>query len=306
MAGVLVLAAGVPAALNNNDFLVITLGYLDHAGRSRRALVESGDRGSGESLYCPALRGRDRELGGRLGAPPRPRRGRSAAAGLTASDLCQPRRTRALGTAVVGAEGAYQLAPASHRRTLRTVCDHPPRRMHPRSVRPRSRSAIEGGGVSASLVSIVVAALVMIFALWWLYFLEPAAAGACPQPRSGGPLGLLRPIRRLRNARGSRCRARSCHRADGEPAPVVANRGELRGCGSCRSVPRTAVGGLSDHLGSFGHQTDRDLQRRRGHSARPARRGAPRCGGRHRGDRGRVRFDDRGDDPDGHHPRPWS
>ena len=37
--------------------------------------------------------------------------------------------------------------------------------------------ALAGGGVSAPLITVAVAALVLVFALWWLYFLQPAGHG---------------------------------------------------------------------------------------------------------------------------------
>ena len=78
-------------------------------------------------------------------------------------------------------EAAHQLAPASHRRTLRTVRDHPPRRMHPRRV-VQGRDGDRGRGRQRRLVTIAVAGLVVIFALWWLYFLEPAGTALARNP----------------------------------------------------------------------------------------------------------------------------
>jgi low temperature requirement protein LtrA len=37
--------------------------------------------------------------------------------------------------------------------------------------------ALEAGGVSAPLVAVAVSSLALVFALWWLYFLQPAGAG---------------------------------------------------------------------------------------------------------------------------------
>ena len=37
--------------------------------------------------------------------------------------------------------------------------------------------ALEAGGVSAPLVAVAVSALALVFALWWLYFLQPAGDG---------------------------------------------------------------------------------------------------------------------------------
>ena len=54
------------------------------------------------------------------------------------------------------------------------------------------------------LVTVVAgAALVLVFALWWLYFLQPVGGGARPQSRAVLRLG-LRPLRRVRGARRHR------------------------------------------------------------------------------------------------------
>ena len=78
IAGVLVLAAGVPAALSDNDLRGITVGYLImRVGLItlwlRAAIEDPTNRGTA-LRYAAGIAG----LGGRLGAPPRPRRIRRA------------------------------------------------------------------------------------------------------------------------------------------------------------------------------------------------------------------------------------
>ncbi len=46
IAGVLVVAAGVPAAFNEQDFTTMVVGYIDHADRARRAMAAGRTRGS--------------------------------------------------------------------------------------------------------------------------------------------------------------------------------------------------------------------------------------------------------------------
>ena len=91
MAGVLVLAAGVQAAVNDGDYRAVTLGYfimrIGLVAQWLRAGIEDPD----ESRHRPALRGRDLDRAGGLGAPPPPRAGGRAAGVLAAPDL---RRSR--------------------------------------------------------------------------------------------------------------------------------------------------------------------------------------------------------------------
>ena len=259
MAGVLVLAAGVPAALNDNDFLgsqsdTSSCGSASIALWLRAAIEDPANRGTA-LRYAAGIASLEvawvlRLVLAESGALP---------SGLAASDLRRPRRARALVTAVVG-DGRG--APAGTRITSPNATDCSRSSSSAKCILAASsevETAIEGRGSQRragddrgrgsrrDLCTLVAV-------------LSRACRGrACPQPRSGVPLGLLRPIRRLRGPRWSRCRARSCHRTDWEPDPVVANRRELRGCDSGRTVPRTAVGSLSAHRGSFGRQTRRDL-----------------------------------------------
>ena len=139
IAGVLVLAAGVPRAFDGSDFAVVTLGYVvmrlgdgraSGCGPRRATARRRADRA--------ALRGRHQRRAGRLGRcaagcpPDCRRRARSCV-------LVVARARRAgLGRAAP----ARPLAPAPHRRALRPVHPHRARRVgrSPRPSRSRRRS----------------------------------------------------------------------------------------------------------------------------------------------------------------------
>ena len=70
-----------------------------------------------------------------------------------------------------------QLASAPHRRALRAVHDHPAGRERARRVDRVDGRARGGPGERRRSSTIAVAGLVLLFALWWLYFLEPAGDG---------------------------------------------------------------------------------------------------------------------------------
>ena len=127
MTGVLILAAGVPRAFDDQDFGVITLGYvvmrLAMVGLWLRAAAQHPE---GRSVRA-ALRPRHRGAPGRLGAAPRPARGRRPRRVLRAG------RARALGAGVGRGDRADDLAPAAHRRAVRVVHDHRARRVGARS-----------------------------------------------------------------------------------------------------------------------------------------------------------------------------
>jgi low temperature requirement protein LtrA len=175
MAGVLVLAAGVPAAVEHNDYLAITVGYLimrcalvvlwlraaaqDPAGRST-ALRYAG----GIALL---------EVGWIL-------RLVLAEAGVLSEDMLLP-----VFVALVVCELAVPVW-AERRR---------PTSWHPHHIAERYalfaiillgecilgassmvESVVGSTGVTAELVTVAGAGLVLLFALWWLYFLQPTGA----------------------------------------------------------------------------------------------------------------------------------
>ena len=219
-----------------------------------RALVASRDRGSDASrAYRAALRRRDRRLGCRLGAP----RSSSPTTGRAAGRVARP-----TSSALVVLELSVPLwlerkrhAPAGTRITSPNATDcsrsscsanaSSPRR---RRSRPRSKA----GGVSAALVTISVAGLVVVFALWWLYFLEPAGEGLARNPDRAVLWGCFGQYGVFAALAGLGAGLEVADRTDRQPDPVVASRRELRGCDSGRTVPRAAVGGLVDHRRPFG------------------------------------------------------
>jgi low temperature requirement protein LtrA len=176
MGGVLVLAAGVPAALDDNDYRAVTLGYLI----MRLGLVTQWLRAAIEdsSSRKTALR---------------------YVAGITAAEVGWVLRllladdgvlSDTLLLAIFVALVAFELAvPLWAERKG-------PTNWHPHHIVERHglfaiillgegvlaasmgvQRAIAAEGVSVPLVSVGVSALVLVFALWWLYFLQPAGDG---------------------------------------------------------------------------------------------------------------------------------
>jgi low temperature requirement protein LtrA len=176
MAGVLVLAAGVPAGLNDNNYSAVTVGYLI----MRTGLVALWIRvGAEEPLSRPTARRyvlgiAIAEVGWllRLWLHERGVLGENALLaafiGLVAVELAIPR----------WAERAR------------------PTNWHPHHVAERYglfvilllgegviaaslgfNRTVQAGGVDASHVTIATAGLVLVFAVWWIYFLEPCGKG---------------------------------------------------------------------------------------------------------------------------------
>jgi low temperature requirement protein LtrA len=166
MAGVLVLAAGVPAALEHGDYGAVTLGYVI----MRLGLVAQWLRAAVED---PASRGTALRF----------------AVGITIAQLGWV-------LLLVAAGGWLPLFAAL---VLLELCiplwaeRKQPTSWHPHHVAERYglfaiillgesvfaastgvERALAAGGVSAPLVIVAVSALALVFALWWLYFLQPA------------------------------------------------------------------------------------------------------------------------------------
>jgi len=170
MAGVLVLAAGVPAGFGNSNYLVIVIGYLI----MRVAMVGQWIRAG---IEHPATQGAAfRYAGGvllvqfawvlRLLLPP----------------------SLALASFVVLAL-AELAVPVWAERRVRTT-------WHPGHIAERyslfviillgesvavatmaMQQALQATGVTPQLITIGVAGLVLLFGIWWLYFLEPSESG---------------------------------------------------------------------------------------------------------------------------------
>ena len=304
MAGALVLAAGVPAALRHSDYLAITVGYLvmriglialwlraaveDRASRATALRYAAGIAGVGVVWVL-------RLVAVESGALPEPALFPTFL-GLVALELSLPlwlertRRQRAgwhphhiaeryglfaillLGEGILAASAKVQTALA--RRSER-----------------RARHDLDLGSRPD------LRALVALLS-------RACRGGPGPQPRTGSAVGLLRPVRHLREPRWSGSRPRSCRRTGGRSDRALAGRRELRRRHSGRSVPRPAVGSLVAHRGLFGDQAARRPRRRRLHPPGPARHDG--LWGRSRGcvDRDGVCLHDRGHDLDGRSPSP--
>jgi low temperature requirement protein LtrA len=176
MAGVLVLAAGVPAAFEDSDFRVVTLGYLI----MRIGLVAQWVRAGLEDLASRAtafryaagisvvqalwlLRLFLAEAGALPGASLVP-----VFAVLVVLELAVPpwaERTRST---------SWHAHHIAERYGLFTII------LLGESVLAASTgvtAAFEAGGLGGSFVTIAVGGLVLLFGLWWLYFLEPSGRG---------------------------------------------------------------------------------------------------------------------------------
>jgi low temperature requirement protein LtrA len=176
MAGVLVLAAGVPAAFEDSDFRVVTIGYLV----MRIGLVAQWVRAG---LEDPASRATAFRY----------------AAGIA---VVQALWLVRLLLAEAGALPEVSLLPvflllvvlelavppwAERTRSTSWHAHHIAERyglftiiLLGESVFSAStgvQAAFEAGGLGSSFVTIAVGGLVLLFALWWLYFLEPSGRG---------------------------------------------------------------------------------------------------------------------------------
>jgi low temperature requirement protein LtrA len=173
MAGVLVLAAGVPSAAEHSDFRAVTIGYVI----MRIALVAQWVRAGIEDAASRRTAFR-------------------YAAGISVVQVGWVLRLVLLDTGVVPESMQLPLwvimafldtaVPQWAERTKST-------NWHPHHIAERYglftiillgesvlaaatgvQGAVEGNGISGSFLTIATSALVLLFALWWLYFLEPA------------------------------------------------------------------------------------------------------------------------------------
>ncbi len=176
MAGVLVLAAGVPAALEDNDYRAVTFGYLimrvGLIAHWLRAAIE--DPGSRTTALRYVVGITVAEVGWVL-------RLVFAEAGVLSDDALL-----VMFLALVMMELSVPLWAERKRATS----------WHPQHIAERHglfaiillgesvlaastgvQRSSEAEGVGVPLVTIGVCALVLVFALWWLYFLQPVADG---------------------------------------------------------------------------------------------------------------------------------
>ena len=260
----------------------------DHAARARRTVAQGGGRRSGESRPGAALCHRDHDRAGSLGAVARARRD-------IAPVLRGARRPRARHPALGGAQAARQLASASHRRALRPLHDHPPRRERVRRVDRRGPGARRRGRERPARGGRRLRPRARLRAL--VAVLPPAGRGR-PRftSRSLVPLG-LRPLRHLRRARRGGRRTRGGGRAHRPPRRRLAGRGRLRHRGPGQRVPRPAVGAARPDRVPAGVPAHAAAGRRPGHPAAPARGELDHVVRRRRRDRRHLRLDRRDHPP---------
>ncbi|WP_239437797.1 low temperature requirement protein A [Arthrobacter alpinus] len=176
MGGVLVLAAGVPAAFNDGDFLVVTLGYLlmrlGLIAQWIRAAVEDPTSRRTASRYATGIA--VVQLGWILRLL------------LQQANLLPAQIQLASFVTLAVAELFVPMWAERHRRTS----------WHPHHIAERYglfviillgesvlaastgvAASLDAGGVSGALITISVSGLVILFALWWIYFLEPIGEG---------------------------------------------------------------------------------------------------------------------------------
>ena len=171
IAGVLILAAGVPAAMDNGDFLTITIGYVV----MRVAIVVQWLR---VAQAIPASR----------------RLGLRYAAGTT---LCQAGWVAQLAVPQPVAAGTLLLLIAAEL-LVPLWAEHGGMHIpwHPTHIAERFglftlivlgesvlaatntiQAAVASSGLSTSMIAIAIGGLILLFALWWSYFDRPAAEG---------------------------------------------------------------------------------------------------------------------------------
>ena len=170
MGGVLVIAAAVPAALEHGEFGAVALGYVI----MRLGLVAQWLRVAADD---PASRG----LALR------------SAIGIT---IAQAAWVLWLGIPEAGSLPFFAALVVLELAIPRWAERGAPSSWHPHHIAERYGlfaiillgesvfaastgvdRALEAGGVSAPLVAVAVSALALVFALWWLYFLQPAGEG---------------------------------------------------------------------------------------------------------------------------------
>ncbi|GAA2631510.1 low temperature requirement protein A [Dactylosporangium fulvum] len=176
MAGVLVLAAGVPAAASREDYRAVTLGYLV----MRVGLITQWLRAGAED---PGSRRTARRYATGIAV---------AQVGWVLRLVLTEAETLPPATQLPVFAGLVVLELAVPRWAERTGATN----WHPHHIAERYGlftiillgesvfaattavgGALDGGHLTGSIVTVATAGLVLLFALWWLYFLQPAGEG---------------------------------------------------------------------------------------------------------------------------------
>jgi low temperature requirement protein LtrA len=178
MAGVLVLAAGVPGAFNHGDYLAITLGYLImRAGLVAqwiRAAIEDPDSRASALRYAGGVT--LLQLGWLLRLFLPPESGTASFTVLVLLELAIPLWS--------GRGGGTSWHPGhiAERYGLFVII------LLGESVAAATggmQRALAAAGVTPLLVTVGISGLVLLFAIWWIYFLEPIEEGLANHPSRG-------------------------------------------------------------------------------------------------------------------------
>ncbi|WP_394770689.1 low temperature requirement protein A [Lacisediminihabitans sp.] len=170
MAGVLVLAAGVPAAFEGQDYVFVTVGYLimrvGLVSQWIRAGVEHPQGRVTAFRYAGGVTLVQLGWVARLALPPE--FGVASFVVLAVLDLSVPLWAERTGSTswhphhIAERYGLFTIILLGESVSAATIA---------------VKGSLSATGVSAGLVEVAVGGLVLLFALWWLYYLEPAGAG---------------------------------------------------------------------------------------------------------------------------------
>jgi low temperature requirement protein LtrA len=167
MAGVLVLAAGVPAAFDGQDYVVATFGYLimrvGLVSQWLRAAVEHPQGRVTALRYAGGVALVQVGWVARLALPPE--FGVASFLLLVILDLSVPLWAGATSWHphhIAERYGLFTIILLGESVSAATIA---------------VKGSLSASGVSAALVEVAVGGLLLLFALWWLYYLEPAGDG---------------------------------------------------------------------------------------------------------------------------------
>ncbi|CAN5542293.1 low temperature requirement protein A [soil metagenome] len=178
MAGVLVLAAGVQSAFDRQQYLGITLGYfimrVGLVGQWVRAGLENPDGRRTAFRYAGGITVVQLGWIARLLLPPE--LGTVSFVVLALAEMCVPLWAERTGLSswhphhIAERYGLFTIILLGESVSAVTIA---------------VQKALDLSGLSVGLVFVAGGGLVLLFALWWLYFLEPAGEGlASHRPRS--------------------------------------------------------------------------------------------------------------------------
>ncbi|MHC5794623.1 low temperature requirement protein A [Lacisediminihabitans sp. FW035] len=178
MAGVLVLAAGVPSAFDKQQYFGITLGYfimrVGLVGQWVRAGIENPDGRRTAFRYAGGITVVQFGWIARLLLPPE--LGTVTFVVLALAEMCVPLWAERSGLSswhphhIAERYGLFTIILLGESVSAVTIA---------------VQKALDLSGLSVGLVFVAGGGLVLLFALWWLHFLEPAGEGlAAHRPRS--------------------------------------------------------------------------------------------------------------------------